>query len=210
NDGQKVLEIGFSGISAYQKEIRKNFELDWFTLELVDSPNNKPLEQNHFQSTNEYSFPIAENYFDIVISGQVLEHVKKPWVWLNELKRIVKPGGHIITINPISWHYHEDPVDCWRIYPEGIKALSEECELDFEFCLWESLEWDQFNFKEKYLKVPNFTMPGKSIADENGKVYTFNKQKYIINRFLVKLPFLRRFLSSIQLSYDTISILKKP
>jgi len=209
-DNSKVLEIGFSGISEYQRFVREKYNPEWFTLELSESQNNKPGEMNHIVSESEYVFPIPDDEFDIIFSGQVLEHVKKPWIWLNELKRIVKPGGFIITINPISWHYHEDPVDCWRIYPEGIKALSETCNLNLEFSIWENLEWEHCKLNKKYLKIPNFIVPGKSIADENGKIYSFNKQKYILNRMVSNLPFFRRFLATIQISYDTISILKKP
>ncbi|MBU2063807.1 MAG: hypothetical protein KKF93_05375, partial [Candidatus Omnitrophica bacterium] len=48
--------------------------------------------------------------------------------------------GHVITIAPISWTYHEAPVDCWRIYPEGMKALYEEAGLKVDLCKFESLE----------------------------------------------------------------------
>ncbi len=205
----KVLEIGFSGISDYQKTVMKTFKVNWYTLELTNSPNNRPNESNHIQTNDEYNFPINENEFDIILSGQVIEHVKKPWVWLTELKRILKPEGHIITINPVSWHYHEDPVDCWRMYPEAIKALSEECGLKYEFAIWENLEWEYLGLKVKYLKVPNFTIPGKSLADKAGNLFSFNRQKYFLNRILVNFPFFRRFLAGIQISYDTISILRK-
>ena len=73
-----------------------------------------------------YSFPVPNDTFDIVIATNVLEHVRKVWVWIKELSRACKPGGHVITINPVSWPYHEIPIDCWRAYPEGMKALYED------------------------------------------------------------------------------------
>jgi SAM-dependent methyltransferase len=89
---------------------------------------------------SEYEFPIADGEYDVVLSGQVLEHVKKPWRWLPELARVCRPGGHVVTISPVSWPYHEAPVDCWRIYPEGTKALYEEAGLNVLLAHWETLE----------------------------------------------------------------------
>ena len=46
----------------------------------------------------------------------------------------------MITIAPVSWPYHEDPVDCWRIYPDGLRALYDEVGLRTELALCEGLE----------------------------------------------------------------------
>ena len=88
----------------------------------------------------EYSYPIDSDAVDVVVATNVLEHVRKPWVWMKELARICKPGGHVITINPVSWPYHEHPIDCWRAYPDGMKAVYEEAQLKVVLCLCESLE----------------------------------------------------------------------
>jgi SAM-dependent methyltransferase len=88
----------------------------------------------------EYSYPIDSDRADIVVATNVLEHVRKPWVWIKELARICKPGGYVITINPVSWPYHEHPIDCWRAYPEGMKALYEDAGLSVITSRCESLE----------------------------------------------------------------------
>jgi hypothetical protein len=62
------------------------------------------------------------------------------WLWIKEASRVCKIGGKVITINPVSWPYHEAPVDCWRIYPEGMKALCEEASLRVLHSSFESLE----------------------------------------------------------------------
>ncbi|NIP82962.1 MAG: hypothetical protein GWM90_28535 [Gemmatimonadetes bacterium] len=80
-----------------------------------------------------------------MLASSVLEHVPRIWVWIHELARICRPGGHVVIINPVSWHYHEAPVDCWRMYPAGARALFEEAGLELrlsEFgCV--DLEWLQ-------------------------------------------------------------------
>jgi SAM-dependent methyltransferase len=90
--------------------------------------------------TSEYELPIADSSYDLVLSGQVMEHVRRIWRWMPELARVCRPGGHVITIAPVSWPYHEVPFDCWRAYPEGMRALSDEAGLEVVVCRSESLE----------------------------------------------------------------------
>ncbi|MCX5714988.1 MAG: methyltransferase domain-containing protein, partial [Candidatus Omnitrophica bacterium] len=127
-----VLEIGPDKFPSTYYEIVGIKAIDWQTLDIFSAPNLT------YTAKNEYHFPVSDGTFDIVLSGQVLEHVRKPWVWIRELTRICKVGGHIITINPVSWPYHAAPVDCWRIYPEGMKALYEEGGIKVELCKMES------------------------------------------------------------------------
>lgn len=83
-----------------------------------------------YVATDEYAFPIPDESYDLVLSGQVFEHVRKIWVWMKELSRVCKAGGTVITINPVSWPYQEAPIDCWRAYPEGMCALYDDASLD--------------------------------------------------------------------------------
>lgn len=131
--GMKVLEVGASS-SKYRRIAGKGIQ--WDTLGLESSR----YKNFTITSKNEYSYPIPDNTYDIVLSGQVLEHVKKVWLWMKELSRICKKGGHVITINPVSWEYHEAPVDCWRVYPEGMKALYDEAGLKVILSVFEGLE----------------------------------------------------------------------
>lgn len=117
-DGMRILEIGpDKKPSTYEKIINNN--VIWQTLDLSNSDAT-------YIANSEYVFPIPDNTFDIVLSGQVIEYVRKIWVWIKKLSRICKRGGFIITINPVNWPLHEAPYDCWRIYPEGMRTLYEE------------------------------------------------------------------------------------
>jgi SAM-dependent methyltransferase len=61
--------------------------------------------------------------WDVVISGQVLEHVAKPWLWIEQLALVMRKGGICCVIAPHTWRYHEHPIDAWRVWPEGIRGL---------------------------------------------------------------------------------------
>ena len=67
-------------------------------------------------------WPLADDTFDVVISGQCLEHVSRPWLLVPEFYRVCKPGGWTFVTAPWSWVEH-GPVDFWRILPNGMLTL---------------------------------------------------------------------------------------
>ena len=73
-----------------------------------------------------YHYPIQDNTYDVVISGQTIEHVFDLHKWIKEISRVVKIGGLVCIIGPNTWIEHKYPVDCWRIFPDGMKFLLSE------------------------------------------------------------------------------------
>ena len=67
-----------------------------------------------------------ENAYDVVVSGQCLEHVKDTHKWILQVKKALRVGGLACIIAPWEWVEHKHPVDCWRILPDGMKFLLEE------------------------------------------------------------------------------------
>jgi SAM-dependent methyltransferase len=132
--GMRVLEIGPDvSPSAYQRTVADD-SIAWHTLDMRDDPSLT------YRALSEYEFPVETASYDIVLSGQVIEHVRQVWTWVREVARVCKPGGLVVTINPVSWPYHEAPIDCWRIFPEGMRTLYEWAQLRVELSCCESLE----------------------------------------------------------------------
>ena len=131
---KRVLEIGPDSFPSTYKEIVSNESIVWDTLDLYED------DRLTYSAESAYTFPISENSYDIVLSGNVIEHVRKVWIWMKEVSRVCKADGLVITINPVSWPYHQAPIDCWRAYPEGMKALYEDSSLEVLVSTWESLE----------------------------------------------------------------------
>lgn len=71
-----------------------------------------------------YTYPFADGTFDLLIAGQVLEHCEFFWLAWVEWVRVVKPGGCLIVVAPSRGPEHRFPVDCWRFYPDGFRALA--------------------------------------------------------------------------------------
>jgi SAM-dependent methyltransferase len=64
--------------------------------------------------------------FDTVYSSQVLEHVPDPLKALQEIYRVLVPGGHAIVSVPLFNGLHEEPHDYFRYTPYGLKYLMEK------------------------------------------------------------------------------------
>ena len=141
----KVLEIG-PHIPSHYHGFLKNAGIDikqWEFADIVSSRSDVYSSKLDYIMKDEYSVQVDDNCFDVVFSAQVFEHVRKPWVWIKELARILKPGGLLITISPVSWPYHEAPFDCWRAHPEGMKSVLEDSGLIVVKCVSECLETDK-------------------------------------------------------------------
>jgi len=52
-----------------------------------------------------YKVPLEDNYADVVISGQMFEHCEFFWLSFSEMVRVVRPGGYIFLIAPMTERY---------------------------------------------------------------------------------------------------------
>ena len=50
------------------------------------------------------ALPFAANTFDVVVSSWLLEHLAQPQRVLNEVARVLRPGGHFVTLTPNANH----------------------------------------------------------------------------------------------------------
>jgi SAM-dependent methyltransferase len=66
---------------------------------------------------------LGEARWGFVICSHVLEHTKKPWVAAENIKRLVRPGGHAFIAVPWVQAYHGYPSDYWRFSFRGLAEL---------------------------------------------------------------------------------------
>lgn len=120
------LDAGSYNINGTYKPIVPQ-TYKYMGLDLEEGPNVDVV------SKNMYDWPCDSDIIDLVISGQCLEHVEDTHRWIKEIYRICKPGGLAIVIAPHSCGEHKYPIDCWRIFPDGMRWL-------FKFAGFEVLE----------------------------------------------------------------------
>lgn len=77
-----------------------------------------------------YALPFEDGSADLVVSGQALEHIEFFWLTMAEIARILRPGGLAFLIAPSRGPEHRFPVDCWRFYPDGFRALARWARLE--------------------------------------------------------------------------------
>lgn len=94
---------------------------------VIDNLKGKYPDITFIQSNIPPLSGIADNSFDVAISFQVIEHIKKDKKYLRELFRVLKPGGKAIITTPNikrtltrnPWHIREYTAD-------QLKALGKE------------------------------------------------------------------------------------
>jgi SAM-dependent methyltransferase len=121
-DNCSLLEIApqdHRGVFPYLSSTVKYFNLDIDPLSgcnfIADiCENNKEL--------------ISDNFFDIVVCTEVLEHTTNPFLALNEIFRIIKPGGKLYASSPFDFRIHGPLPDNWRFTEYGWRQLT----IDFD------------------------------------------------------------------------------
>lgn len=112
-----IIDIG-CGKSKYKKFIlslpqAKSYTgLDFYVAKNVDivADLNKKI-------------PLEDNKFDTAICISVLEHLLEPQNALNEIYRILKPGGYLLLSTPWIYPYHGEPNDYFRYSKDCLEYL---------------------------------------------------------------------------------------
>ena len=92
---------------------------------------------------------LASNLFDVVVCTEVLEHTVQPFDAVNEIKRILKPGGVAIVSTPYNFRIHGPLPDCWRFTEHGLRVLFK----DFDI-----LKLDALEEKDRFLMPIHYTL----------------------------------------------------
>jgi SAM-dependent methyltransferase len=75
------------------------------------------------QMTKPYRIPVRSRSQDVVLSGQVFEHIPFPFASVLEIARVLKRGGYFFMTVPSRGHRHST-YDLWRFYPDSMRAFA--------------------------------------------------------------------------------------
>ena len=122
----RLLDVGSYGVNGTYKEIFPDSEKYLYTgLDVNPGPNVD------YVPSDPYCWPeLQDESFDVIISGQAFEHIEYPWLIIEEMNRVLKKNGLICIVAPSRGPEHKYPVDCWRYYPDGFRALAKWVHLD--------------------------------------------------------------------------------
>lgn len=86
-----------------------------------------------YPSVDVERLPYRDGSYDLVILDQVLEHVRRPWKAVEEIKRVLKPGGVSVCtsvfIYPIHKGFSLEFGDYYRYSTDGLRSLFEGFEI---------------------------------------------------------------------------------
>lgn len=71
--------------------------------------------------------PLAGESADTVLATELMEHLPSPTAFLQEIHRVLRPGGVAIVSVPFLEPVHEAPRDYYRFTPFSLRILFDQC-----------------------------------------------------------------------------------
>lgn len=132
--GKSVLDIacgdGYgSNLLADKAKSVTGVDIDTVTVELAQRKYKKPNLE--FKSGSADKIPFPDRSFDMVVSFETLEHHDKHTEMMQEIKRVLVPGGFCLISTPDKRVYsdgknYKNPFHVKELYKEEFEALLKE------------------------------------------------------------------------------------
>lgn len=108
---ESVLDIGSCEAEIHQ-DLRDKGVKRYVGVDLIDNPKHNALmkqrlDEYHVIDLNKNIFPFKPKEFDVIICGDVLEHLVDPWNVLKRLKEYLKDDGIMIVSLPNSLNHYK-------------------------------------------------------------------------------------------------------
>lgn len=112
-----------------------------------------------------HNLPIKDNTYEFVLCTEVIEHCHDPQKAVNEMMRVLKPGGTCVLTTRFMFPIHDFPHDYWRFTEMQMQKLFENStiielrsETETMSCVAAILQrilfQVKFKFANRLLKVP--------------------------------------------------------
>lgn len=110
-----LVLIDGCGIGMYAAEIGRRYtsRVEAFDIEadrVATARENTP----HAVIAAAEAIPYPDNYFDTILSHEVIEHVADDRRTAHEMVRVLKPGGRIVIFCPNRWYPFETHGHYWK------------------------------------------------------------------------------------------------
>lgn len=101
-ENKNILDIGcYDGTFL---SLIKNRNNNFFGIEASDwgaeKSREKEIEVSQYFFDDKTGFPFEDGFFDLVVAGEIIEHIYDTDFFLEEIRRVLKPGGHLIISTP--------------------------------------------------------------------------------------------------------------
>ncbi len=129
NKSFTVLDLGCGKGESINYFTKLNNKIEWYGVDIEKSPEvlSRTGSSERFITFDGINIPFEDNYFDLIFSKQVFEHVKNPRELLAEVSRVLKPGGYFVGSTSHLEPFHS--YSYWNYTPFGFSVLIEEVNL---------------------------------------------------------------------------------
>jgi SAM-dependent methyltransferase len=117
----RVLDVG-AGEAPWRELMR---EVEYVAVDVDSADAFGMRRKEHVTYYDGKKLPFDDESFDHVLCTEVLEHVPKPESLLDDIKRVLKPGGSLVLTVPWSARLHHLPNDYTRFTRYRLKDMLE-------------------------------------------------------------------------------------
>lgn len=127
---RSVLDLGCGTGASRADFLRRRPDITWVGLDIATSPevDLRTTRAANLLTYDGQRIPCRSDAVDLVYSHQVFEHVRHPAPLLQEVARILKPGGSFAGSTSHLEPYHSHSL--WNYTPYGFVLLLEAAGLD--------------------------------------------------------------------------------
>ncbi len=166
----EYLELIRTNISIFIKNCAKHYDKTGLLLDIA--PQDHEGASPYFKNSTVYTLDIdpssnatyiadicsnnsnliENNKFDYLVCTEVLEHTLNPFDAVNEIYRILKPGGLLFLSVPFNFRIHGPLPDCWRFTEHGLRSILNKFEI---------LELNSLDTVDRFLMPIHYTLVAK-------------------------------------------------
>lgn len=186
----RLLDIGFGAATLMQVAQEKGWQVSGIEVSLpaVKHARNLGFDVFHGELT-EAEYP--DGFFDVITASEIIEHCPQPEIVLDEVMRILRPGGLLWATTPSAkgLSYQLTGLD-WTVIspPEHLQLFSKKgVAMMFKKAGFSQLKIETFGFNPIEV-ADTFRKRLKRNAEETGESFNRVGTAYALNENLTKSP----------------------
>lgn len=189
NSDTRILDVG-CGHGDFLKPVYDKTPYTYGIDPDKEALDKNKLIKNKVVGTVE-EIPFENNFFDLVVSEWVLEHLPDPVKAFHEIYRVLKPGGKVVFLTPNVWNYN-----VWII-----RAIPNRLHDFFTRKLYDRQEGDTYPVQYKInsvKKIANTLEPlgfkkSQVILNGDPTYISFNRPLFALGRLIERILDLKPF-----------------